>query len=276
MPDRSYHFIPGTRPELFDRVGQLGADHYVLDLEDAVPEKLKNAARMAVVEFIHSRPRASCFVRINPLDTAAGAADVAALAGVRDLGVMASKLENEAGVQALEVALGAEPWRLFGLIESYAAMERLPSILEKAGSRMVAMALGMEDLLTSTWFTEVDLHDLTTHIRCRFTMACRARGVTPIDGICLDTSDVGRIRAHAVRGRSAGLAGQLTIHPAQIPFVNDIYGVPQEQARWADHVLQVAGNEATTGYVRHGDLLVTPPKVRKARYIKGSLGKDDA
>lgn len=276
MPDRSFHFIPGTRPDLFDRVGRLGADHYVLDLEDAVPHDSKDVARAGVADFVRSRPEAGCFVRLNPLDTAAGRADAAALAEIPGLGVMASKLEDAQDVAVLERALGPGPWRLVGLIESFAALERLPGILDRAGGRLVAMALGMEDLLTTTCFAEEDLVALTTHVRCRFAVACLARGVAAIDGICLETADAARIRDHALRGRAAGLAGQLTIHPAQVPIVNEIYGPPEAQVRWAERVLEAAGPEAATGYVRQGGLLVTPPKVKKALHIRNATRPDHA
>ena len=46
--DRSYLFVPGNRPERFDKALASGADVVILDLEDAVAPDAKAAAREAI------------------------------------------------------------------------------------------------------------------------------------------------------------------------------------------------------------------------------------
>ena len=46
---RSYLFVPGNRPERFEKAHAAGADAVILDLEDAVPPDEKPAARAAVL-----------------------------------------------------------------------------------------------------------------------------------------------------------------------------------------------------------------------------------
>ena len=49
---RSFLFVPGDRPERFDKAAASGADIVILDLEDAVPAERKDDAR----ELITSGP----------------------------------------------------------------------------------------------------------------------------------------------------------------------------------------------------------------------------
>src|SRR4051812_35568075 len=45
---RSWLFVPGDRPERFDKAMAAGADAVIIDLEDAVPAAGKAAARDAI------------------------------------------------------------------------------------------------------------------------------------------------------------------------------------------------------------------------------------
>ena len=45
---RSFLFVPGDRPDRFDKAAVCGADMVVLDLEDAVATERKTLAREAV------------------------------------------------------------------------------------------------------------------------------------------------------------------------------------------------------------------------------------
>ena len=50
---RSYLFVPGSRPDRFDKALAAGADAVVIDLEDAVPPSEKVAARERVARWRH-------------------------------------------------------------------------------------------------------------------------------------------------------------------------------------------------------------------------------
>lgn len=59
MAARSYLFVPGTRPDRFEKALRSGADAVILDLEDAVSVAEKTEAREAVAAWLSSeRPGA--------------------------------------------------------------------------------------------------------------------------------------------------------------------------------------------------------------------------
>ena len=77
---RTLLFVPGDRPEQFDKAAGAGADLVVLDLEDAVAAGAKDTAREHVLAWLSAGGRA--IVRINAVGTDPHEADVAALAAV--------------------------------------------------------------------------------------------------------------------------------------------------------------------------------------------------
>ena len=64
---RSYLFVPGDRPDRFDRALASAADMVVLDLEDAVSPDHKNEARQTVVSWLS--PQHPVCIRMNGTDT---------------------------------------------------------------------------------------------------------------------------------------------------------------------------------------------------------------
>src|SRR5689334_24821643 len=65
--ERSYLYVPGNRPERFDKACAAGADAVIVDLEDAVPPAEKNAARAVLSSWL--APEKSVLVRVNARDT---------------------------------------------------------------------------------------------------------------------------------------------------------------------------------------------------------------
>jgi citrate lyase subunit beta/citryl-CoA lyase len=67
MNKRSFLFVPGNRPERFDKACGAGADVVIIDLEDAVAFADKSSAREAVAAWL--RPDKSVYLRLNGADT---------------------------------------------------------------------------------------------------------------------------------------------------------------------------------------------------------------
>src|SRR5690606_15341750 len=92
MIHRSLLFVPGARPERFEKALAAGADVACIDLEDGTPPQSKDEARTATAAFVADRPAA---VRINGFGTPWFDADVEALKGVSGLSlIMLPKAES--------------------------------------------------------------------------------------------------------------------------------------------------------------------------------------
>ena len=82
---RSKLFVPGSRPELFEKAAAAAADALSFDLEDAVAESRKVEARALVADFIGRRSREGgdkiFIVRVNAVGTPHFVADMRAVVG---------------------------------------------------------------------------------------------------------------------------------------------------------------------------------------------------
>jgi citrate lyase subunit beta / citryl-CoA lyase len=96
---RSYLFVPGNRPERFEKALASGAHAVVVDLEDAVPQSEKNAARTAVAEWLS--PAKPTLLRVNDATTEWFARDAELRNSQAMAGVLLPKCEAPEEIQML-------------------------------------------------------------------------------------------------------------------------------------------------------------------------------
>ena len=98
---RSYLFVPGNRPDRFDKACAAGAGAVIIDLEDAVPPAEKSKARMAVEAWVN--PSHPVVLRINGVTTDWFRDDVtcARMPGIQ--AIMLPKTETLAHLRYLEL-----------------------------------------------------------------------------------------------------------------------------------------------------------------------------
>ena len=95
-PRRSVLFLPGSNPRALEKARTLAADGLIFDLEDAVAPAVKDNARAGVAAALSAggyAPR-ELILRVNPLDTPWGHADLAAAAGLPIDAVLLPKVES--------------------------------------------------------------------------------------------------------------------------------------------------------------------------------------
>jgi citrate lyase subunit beta/citryl-CoA lyase len=237
MPPRSYLFVPGHRPERFDKALAAGADAVILDLEDAVPAAEKDAAREAVVRWLRAReaaPSPQVLVRINACGTPQHAADVEACRhGV--FGVVLPKSEQVADLARLAQALPG--------------VALLP-LIETAAGMAAALALARAPNVQRLVFGSIDFqHDLgiagegeeLLYFRSQLVLHSRLAGLAaPVDGVSTVLDDAPRVHAEAQRARRLGFGAKLCIHPKQIAPAHDAFAPTAAQLDWAHRVLAAA------------------------------------
>jgi len=121
---RSQLFVPGNRPDRFEKACQAGADLVCIDLEDAVGLSEKTQARQDVLAWLAQTQHRNVSLRINGVDTPDGEADIAAL---QDCGltlpfIMVPKVASKGDVAELDAALPKELGPFIAIIESAAGL----------------------------------------------------------------------------------------------------------------------------------------------------------
>jgi citrate lyase subunit beta/citryl-CoA lyase len=219
---RTFLFVPGNRPDRFDKAAASGADVVVLDLEDAVPPAEKDMARAAVREWLAADRMA--LVRINAADTQWFEEDFALADRTGLCGFMLPKAE--AGSDLTRVA-AATP--TVALIETPLGLQGLAQLAATPG--VVRLAFGTIDLALA-----LDIaHEPATldPLALQLVVASRCAGLAkPIDGVTAEFRDAAAVGSAAARARDFGFGAKLCIHPLQVEAVHDAFRpTPQEVAR---------------------------------------------
>ena len=149
---RSKLFVPGVRPELFAKALAGDADALSFDLEDSVPQELKQVARAQVAGFVDSEAVHAAskviVVRINALDTTHVEADLMAVARPGVDMINLPKVESAEDVYTLvamleraEAANGvSQPIRILATIETPRGLPM--TVLIAPGGAVVKTFLG--------------------------------------------------------------------------------------------------------------------------------------
>jgi len=283
-PRRSVLFLPGSNPRALEKARGLPADALIFDLEDAVAPEAKEASRAGVAAALAPTeqvrglkahggyaPR-ELMMRVNPLESAWGHADLACAATLPIDAVLLPKVEA-----AERVRLVAELLDSFGApseLALWCMIETPRGVLaaaEIAGAtpRLAALVLGTSDLTK-------DLHARETRDRLPLLtslglvlLAARAFGLAVLDGVHLDLADAAGFATACQQGRELGFDGKTLIHPQQIEPANAAFSPSPEEVARARRLID-AYAEATAagkGAIRVEGRLVEALHVEEARRV---------
>ena len=254
-PHRSYLFVPGNRPERFDKALASGADVVIVDLEDAVPPDQKVAARATVAAWLSAgKPVA---LRINAADTEWFADDVALCRSPGVAAVMLAKAERADDLVALAKQCLGVP--LIALIESAAGFDQLGAIAAAPGVRRLAFgAIDFQlDLQMQATFSEL------LFFRSQLMLTSKIAGLqNPIDSPSTAIEDLQEVAADAQAARRIGFGGKLCIHPRQVEHVNRAFSPSAAELAWAERVLAAADASQGAAVALDGKMIDKPVILR--------------
>jgi citrate lyase subunit beta / citryl-CoA lyase len=286
---RSWLFAPGDSERKMEKAAAGPADVVLLDLEDAVAEARKPAARAQVAAFLASRPqdRPRPWVRINPLQGPHALADLAAVVRERPGGIMLPKSRARADVElldhylcALEVAAGLERGATAVLALVTETAQSMFSTGGYAGApRLIAMTWGAEDLadaLGASGNTDGDGNYRFTYelARSLCLLGAAAAGVAAIETIHGDFRDEAGLRRRAERVRREGFRGMLAIHPAQVPIINEAFTPSAQEVAAAREIVALFAANPDVGALGHRGAMLDRPHLARAQALLRLAGKE--
>jgi citrate lyase subunit beta/citryl-CoA lyase len=285
LPLRSLLFVPGDSEKKLVKALAAGADALILDLEDSVAPANKAAARGAVATFLRDRPPGrlpQLWVRINPLATPEGLADLAAVAGGAPAGIMIPKADGPDEVRRLGHYLDALEQRdgiaagsvriLPVATETARAPFALGGYADAGLGRLLGLTWGAEDLSTAlgaaTNQDEAGGWAFTYRlVRSLCLMAAKAAGVQAIETLYVDFRDPAGLRAASVAARREGFTGRIAIHPDQVAVINDCFMPGAEDVAVARRVVSAFEAAPGAGAVGLDGRMLDIPHLTQARQV---------
>ena len=259
---RSFIFAPGLQPEMFPKALKSGADIVCIDLEDAIAPQHKDISRertMALFAEEQADDGVERMVRINCTRTPEGRADLQAIvAGPnRPPAIMLPKVKSPDEIRALDELFDENDVeiRIHVIIETNHGLEAAYEIAQ-ASDRLDAMFFGGVDMAAELRARNDWLNLL--YARSRIVHAAAGAEVDVIDVPYLDLEDLSGMRREAEAARDLGFSGKGSIHPKQIPILNEVFSPSADEVAHAQKIVDAFANAETGLVVVDGKLIEKP------------------
>jgi citrate lyase subunit beta / citryl-CoA lyase len=279
---RSWLFAPGDSERKMEKAVAGAADIVILDLEDAVSEGQKGAARSMVPAFLatHAQQRHRVWVRINPIQGVHALADLVAVVPASPGGVVLPKPRGREDAQRLDhylTALESAAGMAVGAIKVMILATETPESMLAIGSyagvpRLAAMSWGAEDLASALGATsnrgDFGGYDFTYELaRSLCLVGAAAAGVAAIETIHGDFRDEAGLRKRAAQVRRAGYRGMLAIHPAQVDVINQEFAPSAEELTAAREIVDLFAANPGAGTIGHKGAMLDRPHLARAQAL---------
>jgi citrate lyase subunit beta/citryl-CoA lyase len=254
---RSYLFVPGNRPDRYDKACATRAHAVIVDLEDAVPPDDKPRARGTLGDWLSSRR--PVFVRINASDTPWFDDDVRLCANEGVDAIVLPKAERADDLRRIASACPDAP--LYPLIETARGLWEAEAI---ARARNVhSMLFGSLDFQADLGTDDCDL----LYARSQLVLVSRVAGIAaPVDGVTQAIDDPELLRRDCIRSRQLGFGGKVCIHPSQVDIVNCCFAPTAEEVAWAERVVAALAQARGNAVLLDGRM-VDRPVLLKAQAV---------
>lgn len=275
----SYLFVPGNRPERFNKALASGADVVIIDLEDAVPAQDKPYARDEAKHWLdwHAAQDAGALdsgriiVRINAAGSDSIHDDLDMLRKAPPVGVMLAKAESAMQIGQIAAGVGPKGRVLPFVIPLVESALGLLNINDIACAPLVQrIAFGTHDYIADLGLSG-DKRGLLVPAS-QIAIVSRAAGIgSPIGGVTTDIASAERFQDDLDFDLAVGFGAKLCIHPAQVGMLHAAMAPGEEELHWAQRVL--AASSADGGAVCVDGAMVDRPVILKAQAILARAAK---
>jgi len=239
---RSSLIFPVNVTRFVEKAYTRGADCIIMDLEDSVPPSEKEAARTLVNDAIPlvGKGGGDVAVRINrppsqakldleasvwPGLTCVALPKVESAEELRARADIIAVLERKRGIPegAVQIAVAVET--ALGVVKAYE--------IAAASPRIVSIGVGAEDLTQEMGVQTSAEGSELWYARSKVLMDAYAAGVQPMGLVGVEPftwREPEKAYDAAVYSRRLGYKGAQSIHPAPIPYLNQGFSVPPEEA----------------------------------------------
>lgn len=259
LAPRSLLFLPASNARAIAKARTLVADAVLLDLEDAVADGAKAAARAAAVAAVREGFASNlAAIRVNAIDHSEHAADVAAVAGSEADIVVLPKVEHPE--DAAEVAsTSGKP--LLAMIETPRGVLAAHQIA--AQPCVIGLIAGTNDLRATLRLPPTAPRDSLSYTLQAIVLAARAHDAWAFDGVYNQLADAEGFAAEARAGRDLGFDGKTLIHPSQVDPCNTAFAPTADEIDDARALLAAF----TGGAERFGDRMIEGMHIDQARAL---------
>ena len=263
---RSFIFTPGLKPEMFPKALNSGADMVCVELEDGIAPKDKEIARKLAIKIFKEKKiedSVERILRINCLREKFGIDDVKSILETDSPppALMIPKVKTSDEIILLDNLLSEKghDCRIHVIIETNEGLENVYKIAN-CSNRIDALFFGGVDM--SAELRCENKWEPLLYARSRIVHAAASAGIDAIDVPYLDLEDLEGMRKEAILAKELGFSGKGSIHPKQIPILNEVFTPSKSEIKKAQKIVSVF-EKANTGLVVIDGKLIEKPVLRE-------------
>ena len=266
QPRRSFIFTPGLKPEMYPKALKSGTDMVCIELEDGIAPQDKEIARNLALKLFQEKQEndgVERILRINCLREKFGIEDVQAILSTQNPppALMIPKVKKPDEIVLLDNLLSEKGHhcRIHVIIETNEGLENAYQIAN-CSNRIDALFFGGVDM--SAELRCENKWEPLLYARSRIVHAAASAGIDAIDVPYLDLEDLEGMRKEAILAKELGFSGKGSIHPKQIPILNDVFTPSELSIKKAQKIVSVF-EKANTGLVVIDGKLIEKPVLRE-------------
>ena len=263
---RSFIFTPGLKPEMFPKAIKSGTDMVCVELEDGIAPQDKDLARKLEIKLFETKQNndgIERILRINSLREKFGIDDVQAILNTNTPppALMIPKVKSSEEIVLLDSLLTEKRHncRLHIIIETNEGLEKAYDIAN-CSNRIDALFFGGVDM--SAELRCENKWEPLLYARSRIVHAASSAGIDAIDVPFLDLDDPEGMEKEAIKAKELCFSGKGSIHPKQIPILNEVFTPSEEVIQRAKKITSTF-EKANTGLVVIEGKLIEKPVLRE-------------
>ncbi|TDK30345.1 CoA ester lyase [Rhizobium deserti] len=239
---RSVLSVPSINTRALEKVHDLDCDAVIFDLEDSVAPDKKVNARDNLRQLFRENPlkETLAVIRINPLDSDYGKADLDLVIEVLPAAVLIPKVEQASDVQAVADILSnaglTKDVAIWAMIETPKGILNAAAIAI-ADERLQCFVVGLNDMRKATGVLPEPGRSHLIPWLMQILLVGRAHGLVVIDSVFNDFKDSDAFDAECAQGRAMGFSGKMLIHPNQIEPANRHFGPSVQAVKEAQEIV---------------------------------------
>jgi len=276
---RSLLYIPGNNPSMMQTSYIYGSDCIVLDLEDSVSLKEKDAARDLVFHALTAVDfeGAELFVRVNNPYSEIGKRDIKMVVKTGKASVRLPKAECKEDIHICDELI-SDFEREFGIengeTKMMAAIETAKGVVNVneiavASKRLVGISLGAEDFATDLGTKRSNEGTELFFARSAIVVAAKSAGIDPIDTVYSDISDEDGFKKEVELIKQLGFVGKSVINPKQIKSLHQIFNPTEKEIHHALNVMEAIkeAEQKGSGVIALNGKMIDKPIVDRAKHM---------
>lgn len=221
----SYFFVPGDKLKYLNKINDIDADYFVIDLEEAVSTSNKQNAFNNIINF---EIKQNTFIRIPFNEDSFSKSQLITLISKFEGRIVTPKISSSKDIDYI-VSLSEKPitFKIIILVENPKCFLNIWDIINKHSDHIYAIGFGSHDFCTAMGMKHNFEH--LNQYKKQLILVAKALNIFYIDGVDLNIRDLSTFEKECKYAFEAGADGKFLIHPDQLNKIKEIHFLSDQE-----------------------------------------------